>query len=258
MGRWAKPGALSAEHDCGQIFPNEAMSETSWWPERRRGDLVSYLTEDELARLWAAMEPCTAGEGDLVFQKGSPSRSLLLVEQGWLDVFDQAMGEEVVLGSIGPGMVAGEVGFVDGQVRTHHVRARGDCRLRRLTRERLLELVKDDPQLFAKITIALARLVASRFRAAVDELEPVRAFAASLARARGPVGRPGRLRRDRRAAAHGRPVRARPRGGGPPAQGRGPQVQEAQEFRRRVDPESYLPPADAAVASERTYSASGG
>jgi hypothetical protein len=44
----------------------------------------------------------------------------------------------------------------------------------------LLELVKDDPQLFAKITISLARLVALRFRAAVDELEPVRAFAASL------------------------------------------------------------------------------
>lgn len=156
------------------------MSEASWWPERRSGDLVSYLTEDEHARLWGAMEPCTAGEGDLVFQKGSPSRSLLLVEQGRLEVFDQSMGEDVVLGSIGPGMVAGEVGFVDGQMRTHHVRARGDCRLRRLTRDRLLDLAKDDPQLFAKVMIALARLVASRFRAAVEELEPVRAFAASL------------------------------------------------------------------------------
>ncbi len=168
------------------------MSDTSWWPETRRGDLVSYLTEDEHARLWAAMEPCTAGEGDLVFQKGSPSRSLLLVEQGLLEVFDQAVGEDVILGAIGPGGVVGEVGFVDGQMRTHHVRARGDCRLRRLTRERLLELVKDDPQLFAKITISLARLVALRFRAAVDELEPVRAFAASLREpeelASGPAG----------------------------------------------------------------------
>ena len=156
------------------------MSDTSWWPEARRGDLVSYLTEDELARLWAAMEPCTAGEGDLVFQKGSPSRSLLFVEQGRLEVFDQTLGEEVVLGAIGPGMVVGEVGFVDGQMRTHHVRARGDCRLRRLTRERLLDLVKGDPELFAKITISLARLLASRFREAVEELGPVRAFAASL------------------------------------------------------------------------------
>ena len=154
--------------------------ETSWWPVARRGDLVSYLTDDEHARLLRAMEPCTAAEGDVVFQKGSPSRSLLLVEEGLLEVFDQAMGEDVVLAAIGPGEVVGEVGFIDGQARTHDVRARGDCRLRRLTRERLLDLVKDDPQLFAKLTIALARLVAQRFRAAVDELEPVRAFAASL------------------------------------------------------------------------------
>ena len=154
--------------------------ETSWWPVARRGDLVSYLTDDEHARLLRAMEPCTAAEGDLVFQKGSPSRSLLLVEEGLLEVFDQALGEDVVLASIGPGEVVGEVGFIDGQTRTNNVRARGDCRLRRLTRERLLDLVKDDPQLFAKLTIALARLVAQRFRAAVFELEPVRAFAASL------------------------------------------------------------------------------
>ena len=120
------------------------------------------------------------GAGDLVFQKGSPSRSLLLVEEGLLEVFDQAVGEEVVLAVVGPGGVVGEVGFVDGRPRTHHVRARGACRLRRLTRERLLDLVEGDPELFAKLTIALARLVAQRFRAAVDELEPVRAFAASL------------------------------------------------------------------------------
>ena len=154
--------------------------EASWWPVARRGDLVSTLTDDEHARLLRAMESCTAAEGDVVFQKGSPSRSLLLVEEGRLEVFDQALGEDVVLAAIGPGEVVGEVGFIDGQTRTHDVRARGDCRLRRLTRERLLDLVKDDPQLFAKLTIALAGLVAQRFRAAVDELEPVRAFAASL------------------------------------------------------------------------------
>ena len=154
--------------------------ETSWWPVARRGDLVSYLTEEEHARLLRAMEPCTAAAGDLVFQKGSPSRSLLMVDEGQLEVFDEVLGNDVVLAAIGPGEVVGEVGFIDGQTRTNNVRARVACRLRRLTRERLLDLVKDDPQLFAKLTIALARLVAQRFRAAVDELEPVRAFAASL------------------------------------------------------------------------------
>jgi CRP-like cAMP-binding protein len=152
----------------------------SWWPVVRPGELVGFLSEDEHARLLAAMEPCTAAAGELVFQKGSPSRSLLLVEQGQLEVFDEAVGQEVVLAPVGPGGVGGEVGFVDGRPRTHHVRARSECRLLRLTREGLLQLVKDDPWLFAKLTIALAQLLAFRFRSAVEELEPVRAFAVSL------------------------------------------------------------------------------
>lgn len=159
---------------------SEPAPEATWWPEARTGDLVRYLTDDEHRRLLAVMEPCTAAEGVLVFQKGSPSRSLLLVEAGLLEVFDETVGEAVVLGAVGPGGVAGEVGFLDGRPRTHHVRARGDCRLRRLNRERLFELAKEDPQLFAKLTIALAQLVTQRFRSVVDELEPVRAFAASL------------------------------------------------------------------------------
>jgi CRP-like cAMP-binding protein len=90
------------------------------------------------------------------------------------------MGDIVVLDRIGAGSVVGEVGFLDGRPRTYGVRAGTACLLRRLTRERLLELVKNDAVLFAKVTIALAELLARRFRSAVAELEPVRVFAATL------------------------------------------------------------------------------
>ena len=152
----------------------------TWWPRTRGGDLVSTLTDEEHQYLLTVLEPCTAAGGDLVFQKGSPSRSLLLVEDGQLEVFDESLGEAVVLGEIGPGGVVGEVGFLDGCPRTHHVRARSACRLLRLSREALLGLAETSPGLFAKLAVALAQLVASRFRNAVEELEPVRAFAASL------------------------------------------------------------------------------
>jgi len=141
---------------------------------------VGTLTDEEHEALLAVLEPCTTTAGDLVFQKGSPSRSLLLVEEGHLEVFDESLGEAVGLGMIGPGGVVGEVGFLDGYPRTHHVRARSACRLLRLSRDALLGLAESNHGLFAKLAVALAQLVASRFRSAVEELEPVRAFAASL------------------------------------------------------------------------------
>jgi CRP-like cAMP-binding protein len=152
----------------------------SWWPERRAGELIAYLDDAEQARLLAAMEPAEAAEGDFILHKGSPSRSLLVIEEGEIEILDESMGELLVLARVGPGGVVGEVGFVDGQPRTHDVRAATACRLRRLTREGLLDLVKGDPGLFAKLTIALAELLARRFRSALAELAPVRAFAASL------------------------------------------------------------------------------
>jgi CRP-like cAMP-binding protein len=154
--------------------------EHTWWPRTQSGDLVAYLTEHEMRRLLALMEACTARAGDVILHKGSPSRSLLLVEAGEVEVLDDAVGKALVLGRVGPGGVVGEVGFIDGKARTHHVRALVDCRLRRLAREGLLQLAKGDSDLFAKLTIALAQVVARRYRAAMEELEPVRSFAASL------------------------------------------------------------------------------
>lgn len=152
----------------------------AWWPERRSGELVGYLDDAEHGRLLNATEPADVAEGDFILHKGSPSRSLLVVEEGTLEIVDESLGDTLVLARLGPGCVVGEVGFLDGRPRTHDVRAATPCRLRRLTRDGLLELVKDDPALFAKITIALAELLARRFRSALTELEPVRAFAATL------------------------------------------------------------------------------
>ena len=151
-----------------------------WWPRVREEELVAYLDAQEHQRLLAAAEIAVVGPGEPILRKGSPSRSLLLIDEGEVDIVEESMGEDVVLATLGPGCVVGEVGFVDGQPRTHDVRARTACRLRRLTRDRLLELVKDDPTLFAKLTISLAEILARRFRSAVAEFEPLRAFAATL------------------------------------------------------------------------------
>jgi CRP-like cAMP-binding protein len=69
----------------------------------------------------------------------------------------------------------GELGFLDGEPRANHVRAATSCRLRKLTRDQLLQLAGEDAVLFGKLVISLAELLAARYRRVVTELEPLRA-----------------------------------------------------------------------------------
>jgi CRP-like cAMP-binding protein len=156
----------------------------NWWPEARSGELVAYLDDAELARLTALMGEWSVKAGEIVLHRGDPAANLVLVEAGEVEVVDTGLG--IVLARIGPGGVVGEVGFVDGLPRTHDVRACSDSRLRHLSRESLLGLVDSAPLLFAKVTVALAELVAQRFRSALADLEPIRAFAADLEEPVGP------------------------------------------------------------------------
>jgi cyclic nucleotide-binding protein len=174
----------------------------AWWPEARAGELVAYLDDGELTRLLAVTEIAEAGAGDFLLHRGSPSRSLLLVEDGEIEIVDESMGDTVVLGRVGPGGVVGEVGFLDGQPRTHHVRAGTACRVRRLTRDGLIALGQDEPRLFAKVSLALAALVARRFRNALEELDPLRAFAASLGDPEETAIKPGRSAEPRTESEH--------------------------------------------------------
>jgi len=152
----------------------------TWWPVVRAGELVRYLSEEEYVQLLDDTVPVSAEPGDVIFFKGAPSSSLVIVVEGELEVFEESKGKMIVMGTVPAGSVVGEVGFLDGRARTRHVRAKTTCDLRKVTRDSFLELLKNDPALFAKLMVSLAELLASRYRGVVEELEPVRALAASL------------------------------------------------------------------------------
>lgn len=161
------------------------MTVGTWWPALRQGELVRYLTEEEYVRLLDDTVPVSAEPGDVIFFKGAPSTSLVIVVEGELEVFEESKGKVHVLGTVPAGSVVGEVGFMDSRPRTRHVRARTACDLRKITREGFQALLGADPMLFAKVMVSLSELLAGRYRSAVEELEPVRALAASLREVRG-------------------------------------------------------------------------
>jgi CRP-like cAMP-binding protein len=148
----------------------------TWWPALRAGELIAYLTDEEMQRLSEVTVPVLAEPGDVIFYKGAPSKNLIIVEEGEVEAFAEgADGRTTVLGSAGAGSVMGELGFLDGQPRANHVRAATACRMRRLTRDQLLQLAGEDSALFGKLVISLAELLAARYRRVVTELEPLRA-----------------------------------------------------------------------------------
>jgi len=152
----------------------------NWWTSLRAGELVRYLTEEEYVRLLDDTIPVSAEPGDVIFFKDAPSTSLVIVVSGELEVFEESKGRMIVLGTVPAGSVVGEVGFLDGRPRTRHVRAKTACELRKITREGFVELLNVAPVLFAKMMVALSELLAGRYRMVTEELEPVRALAASL------------------------------------------------------------------------------
>ena len=73
----------------------------TWWPALRAGELIAYLTDEELERLDAVTVPVMAEPGDAIFFKGAPSKSLIIVEEGEVEAFEEAGGRVSVLGSAG-------------------------------------------------------------------------------------------------------------------------------------------------------------
>ena len=67
------------------------------------------------------------GPGEVVFHEGEPSRTVLLIEEGEVEVAKAAGAGEVLLGTVGPGEFVGEMGVIEGRPRSATVRARGRC-----------------------------------------------------------------------------------------------------------------------------------
>src|SRR4051794_8467082 len=94
--------------------------------------------------------------GEVVFREGEPSRAVLFVREGEVEVAKAAGTGEVVLGTVGPGEFAGEMGVVEGRPRSATVRARGEVLGEMVERRAFLERVSRDPRLAFGVLLRLS------------------------------------------------------------------------------------------------------
>jgi predicted acylesterase/phospholipase RssA/CRP-like cAMP-binding protein len=158
--------------------------------------LFASLPESALDEIAARVQERDVPAGEWVFREGDTGEGLYVLRTGRLDVVREAGDAEIMIRTLSPGAVLGELAVLTDAPRSASVRARRDSNLLGLTNSAFLELL-DDADFAVALTTALAiQLQASRAVTLpsdpvppviaivpLDESEASSAFAADLATA---------------------------------------------------------------------------
>jgi CRP-like cAMP-binding protein len=126
--------------------------------------LFRYLTDGERRRIENIAEVRRVKAGDLLIRAGDADSTLFAIEDGHLDIVATRDGREVVVATVGPGDVLGEVSFIDDSPRTVSVKAGEDTVVRAWDKKSLSEGLAFEPTVLAKFAVALCELLVERLR----------------------------------------------------------------------------------------------
>jgi sulfate permease, SulP family len=171
---------LFPELDRGVEWCEDRLLEDRVEPQPEPAERLPALLRDGLGgsvdpeRLMRYLEVQEIDAGYELIRQGDSSDDLFFLESGRLTAqLRRPDGEAVRLQTMGPGTLVGEVSLYQGTARTASVVSEAPSRLRRLTREGLADMERDDPELAAALHRLIARLLASRL---ADTQSTVRAL----------------------------------------------------------------------------------
>lgn len=122
------------------------------------------LGDAQRARLNDAMEQRVVSRGDALVTAGEASTALLLVLQGSCSVVLPPEAGGIRIAGVRRGSTVGEMGFLDGSLRSATVVAEEDTLVAVLTREAFDRLGRDDPHIARQVVVNIALDVSARLR----------------------------------------------------------------------------------------------
>ncbi len=115
-------------------------------------DVFGALEDDELDRLVAFGRRARYPAGRIIFQKGDPGESLMVVLEGRVKISSiSAEGREAVLNFIEPCQSFGEIALLDGKPRSADATAVGACELFVLRRDDVMAFIERHPGIALRI-----------------------------------------------------------------------------------------------------------
>lgn len=133
--------------------------------ELRKLPYFDKLEDSVVEAVGAMSETMSVPAGTILIEEGSTADQMYVILDGHLEVTKQNQGREVVLATLGPGNVVGEMAMLDGAPRTATVRAAQDANLISVPQEAMEDLLSD-PGLVRR----MIQTVTSRLRDIEDTL----------------------------------------------------------------------------------------
>ena len=122
--------------------------------------LFSDLSDDELDLVLTSSQQIHYKKNNIIFNEGDPGDYLLVVLSGKIKVVLLGeQGQELILAILGPGSYVGEMSLLAGPPRSATIMTMETCDFIRITRDPMLELIKDHHALAMKILITLSKRV---------------------------------------------------------------------------------------------------
>lgn len=126
--------------------------------------LFRYLTEEERTKIEGIGEVKRIAQDAYLIRAGEIDSTLFTIEDGHLDIVSMRDDEPVVVATVGPGDVLGEVSFIDDSPRAVSVKAGEETTVRAWDKRTLSEALAFEPQLLAKFAVAMSELLVERLR----------------------------------------------------------------------------------------------
>jgi len=109
-----------------------------------------------------------------VFSEKMPAEALYIIKSGKIKIsVMEGEGDEVGLLELGPGEFFGEIALIQESSRAVNARAETAAEVVMFSRKDFLALIDLDPRVAAKITLAIARLLAMRVKAYSGKLREI-------------------------------------------------------------------------------------
>ncbi|MEO6259461.1 MAG: cyclic nucleotide-binding domain-containing protein [Thermoanaerobaculia bacterium] len=135
------------------------------FPQQSDHPLFRYFTEEERDRVEKIGDQKKIAAGGFLIRAGDLDSTLFTIEDGHLDIVAMRDGKPIVVATVGPGDVLGEVAFIDDSPRSVSVRAGEETvTVRAWDKRSLSEGLAFEPQLLAKFAVAMSELLVERIR----------------------------------------------------------------------------------------------